>query len=368
MATTKASKKAAAKPATKKAGAKPAAPKPETILKSVENENSNEKLQPGDNAIADNSGAAVDNAGTSTDSSGSSDNTGTASDVATQPCNGNCGSNHCDTNGCSERERYPVVGGANETSRSLAYAIASHEPCVVIPYKKDSAAGQELLYALRAWEENLPGCQIVIVGDREDWFSDSIIVIDAPVQSDNPQIDVAYKMLLAIADHQVPERFIWSNDDIYPVTPLHPADLELLTSEGMLQAGKLSSVYGQNKSNTIEFLTSVNAPTHDYSTHTPFTFDKEDLARVIAISGATETGMLISSLYFNLVHPDVVPLRIDGGANGGYFCKIHRNDPPYNIMKAAFYNRKFVNVNNAGYQAALPILQEKFPDKSRFES
>jgi hypothetical protein len=261
----------------------------------------------------------------------------------------------------------------NEVQRSiesLKVEVEDHSgPCVVIPYKKTAAKGLELLYALRAWAKNLPNCKIVIIGDQEDYFSDEIIVIPAALESENPQIDVALKMLQAIASDDVPSTFIWSNDDIYPVTPIHVADLLLLTCSGKLGETKptINGMYQENYKRTLNFLKENGLPFNDYSTHTPYVFDKFDLANVISEAQADEEGFLISSLYFNKVHPDIVPVKITGGPKGAYVVYVYRDNPDMNVVTEAFKTRKFVNHNNKGYAPVLPLLKKHFPDKSRFE-
>lgn len=256
------------------------------------------------------------------------------------------------------------------SNENLKVEVEDHYgPCVVIPYKKTAAKGLEILYALRAWAKNLPNCKIVIIGDPEDYFSDEVIVIPAAVESENPQIDVTLKMLQAIASDDVPSTFIWSNDDIYPVTPIHVADLLLLTCSGKLGETKstINGTYQENYKRTLNFLKENGLPCNDYSTHTPYVFDKFDLANVISEAQADEEGFLISSLYFNKVHPDIVPVKITGGPKGAYVVYVYRDNPDLNVVTEAFKTRKFVNHNNKGYAPVLPLLKKHFPDKSRFE-
>src|SRR5690606_7790263 len=49
---------------------------------------------------------------------------------------------------------------------------------LLIPYLKSEVAGEELRYALRSWEQNFKeDFQVVVIGDREDWFSPEIVHI-----------------------------------------------------------------------------------------------------------------------------------------------------------------------------------------------
>ncbi len=70
---------------------------------------------------------------------------------------------------------------------------------VVIPYVKAFAQGNELQLAVRGWAENFKeNFNMVIVGDREPWMGENIIVIDSPCVGDNPPIDIAHKLLKVI--------------------------------------------------------------------------------------------------------------------------------------------------------------------------
>lgn len=82
--------------------------------------------------------------------------------------------------------------------------------------------------ALRSFDKFLRfGVNVVIIGDREEWMSDVVTVIEHECVSDNPQIDVLEKLKLAIAADEVTDKFIWSNDDIYLVAPVMLAHIEV---------------------------------------------------------------------------------------------------------------------------------------------
>jgi len=240
---------------------------------------------------------------------------------------------------------------------------------VVIPYLASAASGMELLYALRAWDENFPGCQIVIIGDRPDFISDEVIHIPAIANFKSPQLDVTAKLLQAIASELVSEDFILSNDDIYPVNPIELSDISDLKCAGFLGSTKRNAnpAYRAKLYRTMELLQSRKLPFYDYSTHTPFLFNKTRLGKVIARYKADQEPLLVSSLYFNTCFPKDVPEVIKGGATGDLIGYVYRDNPNKEILEEAFLNRKFINHNSEGYEAVLPFLETFFSDKSRFE-
>lgn len=192
--------------------------------------------------------------------------------------------------------------------------------------------------------------------------------------SRNPQTDVAHKLLEVCNSELVPDYFIISNDDIYPVAPVTITDLDLHTAMGKLGVrGSSGSVYRKNAANTLTALkkAGIKSP-WDYATHTPVGVWKKELKEVINKFHADEVGHLVTTLYFNTVWPDHRPILVDNGANpgnpgtqsyvGSAFKKV-----PSAAMKKAFQERKFINNNDAGWTSVEPFLKMLFPDKSRFE-
>lgn len=240
---------------------------------------------------------------------------------------------------------------------------------VVIPYLASAACGSELMYALRAWAENFPEAQIVIIGDRPDYVSDQVIHIPHVAEFKSPQLDVTAKLIQAIASDLISEDFILTNDDIYPVNPIELDDITELKCAGFLGNTKKNAnpLYKQKLFRTMELLQGRRLPSYDYATHTPFMFNKTRLAKVIARYKADQEPLLISSLYFNTCFPKEVPQVIKGGPTGETIAYVYRANPDQAVLESAFMNRKFINHNSEGYNAVLPFLEKYFPEKSRFE-
>lgn len=240
---------------------------------------------------------------------------------------------------------------------------------VVIPYKKNAAKGQELLYAVRAWEKHLPDVRIAVIGDSEDWFGKNIIHIPHKPVSTNPQVDVAHKMMTAIASKDVPEYFIWSNDDIYCLCDIHPADIHVLKAHGKLvQKGLPNGLYRNNSLRTVKALKDAGiADPYDYATHTPVYLEKEYLAEVIERFNCTKEGYLIYSLYANLGFPNVRPIITYNDTRGSIVASVYRPDPDRKILEHVIANRKWLNNNDSGWKAVEPYLKKLFPNKSKFE-
>ena len=245
---------------------------------------------------------------------------------------------------------------------------------IVIPYLKDKAQGNELFFALRSMDRNFrENFQVVVIGDKEDWFSDEVIHIDAPVASENPQIDTLNKLKLAIVDENVSEKFIWSNDDIYFINPVQLADVQILTAQGRLKyIPDTKAIYEINRNKTIDCLKSFGSvgsiPTHNYDTHTPFFYDKEKLVSLFEeIPELSSEGLLIPSIYFNMYFFDHKPTQIDG-VNGEYMLRIMSKNTDPVVFKKFIEGKKFLNNSEDGYNSlVVNYLETNFPEKSRFE-
>ncbi len=253
---------------------------------------------------------------------------------------------------------------------------------VLIPYLKSEAEGEELKYALRALQQNLKEkISIVIIGDKEDWFSPEIIHIpheahlikeecDCPVPSmvRNPQADVTHKIFTAIAAGVIKGDFILSNDDIFLLGETHLYDIQALKAYGLLdRGGKEGGSYNQNIKRTAKALEEYGLPLHRYGAHIPVLLNAEVLSEIIEKYNATQRGFLLTSLYFNEIFPEARPIQVSGNANDSILASAYRSDIPKDLLEEVFRSRKFLNCNSKGWSAIKPFLEKAFPNPSSYE-
>lgn len=253
---------------------------------------------------------------------------------------------------------------------------------VLIPYLAKEAAGDELKYALRTWEKNFQGdIRVVIVGDKEDWFSDQITHLplevhlidedcgcDNPKKIRNPQADVAHKLLYANTSGEVDGEFILTNDDIYLLGPTTLSDLRQPKILGNLLDITKKGMYADNARRTAAMLKSSKKGTLNYGTHTPMVLDAVKLADTIRGYKATERGVLLTSAYFNHHQPEPRGLlRLNGGANGTILLSVYSETPPTDVVLKALKRRKYLNCNAKGWRAIKWMFEQEYSEKSRFE-
>ena len=265
-----------------------------------------------------------------------------------------------------------ISNGLGDAEPLIPVINADKRIAICIPYLAKAAQGIELLMTLRSIERNFKNdFQVVIIGDRPEWLSDEAIHIDAPCISNNPQVDVINKIKLAIADERVSNSFIWTNDDIYFVSPVMVSDIQFLTAHGRLEKSEPAKTkYQVNKNRTIDLLKSMGLSNFNYSTHTPFFFEKEKLVELFETFDelqSEDVGLLISSLYYNYHFKDYSPLIIDN-INGNYMLRLVSQNPDPKVFARYVAGKKFLNNSETGYNKLLvDFLNKKFPEKSIFE-
>lgn len=267
----------------------------------------------------------------------------------------------------NESRAVQASGAVADESPVLEKKAQDHTT-VVIPYCKEFAQGRELLFALRSWyEKTCFPANLVIIGDREDWFGEEIFVIEHQRTSDNPQIDTMEKLKLAIESPEVTERFIWTNDDIYLVNRVSLAHIEIPKVLGDLNPKKFKGVYAENMSRTIMLLDKFGLPKLNYGTHTPVLFEKFKLVEMLERFPEAESGVLFSSLYFNSQAFPAYPIFLDWETDQ-FLLPVISQKPNEERAIELLQRKVFLNNTVSGHSAWLEkFLEQMFPEPSIFE-
>jgi hypothetical protein len=263
-----------------------------------------------------------------------------------------------------------VDTGQNTPSETVNPKPEGHT--VVIPFLASKAKGEELIMAIRSWEKNFPSlARIVIIGDLPPQLKGKISHIPHKAESTNPQIDTAQKKAAAIASDLVPETFIWSNDDIFLISPLSFEDIAAKKSMDLPLKKRASSptVYGKNTERTIHILEKegIKNP-HNYDSHLPFVFEKTKLAQTLAKFRCTQEGHLVATLYYNSHFPLARPIKIGNSVEGTVMASVWSANPNREILERVFETKQFINCNDNGWPHVERYLLRLFPKKSKFEN
>lgn len=255
-----------------------------------------------------------------------------------------------------------------ETDAPKEVSVQDHIT-VVIPYCKEFAQGRELLFALRSWQHNVRfGINIVVIGDREDWFSDEITFIEHERISDNAQVDTLAKLRVAVESAEVTGRFIWTNDDIYVMNPISLAHIELPKVLGTLNSDKYKGLYAENMKRTKLLLEKNGLLCLNYGTHTPLLFDKGQLTAMFERFPELENGgYLFPSVYYNSLPYPTQPVYLDWKTDQ-VLLPVVSKQPDEKVVEEMLSRKVFMNNAVSGYSSWLEkFLEDCFPSPSDFE-
>ena len=246
--------------------------------------------------------------------------------------------------------------------------VKTDHTSVVFPYCKEFAQGKELLYALRSWYKNCCfQANFVVIGDKEDWFSEEICFIECPRVSDNPSVDTYHKLKVALESDKVTDDFVWTNDDIYVLQPIDLSHIQLPKVIGLLDISKYRGFYRENMQRTIDCLKQLGAACQNYGTHTPVMFNKASWLGLIAkLDEQITQGMLYTSIYFNLQQPQVTAVTLDWRKDP-FLLPVVSQNPSIEVVKSLL-PKMFLNNARSGYSPWLEsFLNKEFPAKCLFE-
>lgn len=265
----------------------------------------------------------------------------------------------------TQKEPAPV---ASEPVQAIEDRMtAGSDACisVVIPYCKEYAQGNELLFAIRSWYKNARfPFHIFVIGDAEDWMDgENVTWIDCPRVSDIPSVDTLHKLHEILTYTAVTERFIWTNDDIYLMNPVSVPHIVLPKVLGTLNPAAYNGHYRAAMERTIEVLTEAGLPLLNYGTHTPVMFKKSNLKALLPGDDVNaKTGVLFTTLYFNSVNT-AHPARLDWRTDP-FLLPVVSKAPDEKLVNELLRNKVFMNNARSGYSPWLEsFLSRRFPDK-----
>lgn len=265
----------------------------------------------------------------------------------------------------TQKEPAPV---ASEPVQAIEDRMtAGSDACisVVIPYCKEYAQGNELLFAIRSWYKNARfPFHIFVIGDYEDWMDgENVTWIDCPRVSDIPSVDTLHKLHEILTYTAVTERFVWTNDDIYLMNPVSVPHIVLPKVLGPLNPKGYNGHYRAAMERTIEMLTEAGLPLLNYGTHTPVMFKKSNLKALLPGDDVNaKAGVLFTSLYFNSVNT-AHPARLDWRTDP-FLLPVVSKAPDEKLVNELLRNKVFMNNARSGYSPWLEsFLSRRFPDK-----
>lgn len=240
-------------------------------------------------------------------------------------------------------------------------------------YVHSATEGEELRYSIRSVFANYLGpARIWVVGDKPDWYQGLHISLPR-VQSKHgrARLDRAFKFhQIATAAQEIADRFVAMQDDIYLVNPVTYFDLNRrwvigypMTPESVANWNPRKG-YLRQKRRTAERLFERGLPeVHDYSTHTPKFYYKEDLRRVIEDFGALHEPLVCTILFDNAIQRKDETCTVRP-----YRARIKSRNHSANDVLSSCRGKIFLNhVEKAWTVETLAALRSLFPVASPVE-
>jgi hypothetical protein len=199
----------------------------------------------------------------------------------------------------------------------------------------------ELKYSLRSVDKFLSPSEVIIVSERAPEWINNVTWIQLPDIHGRRQISVRKKILSAF---EFATEILFMNDDFYFLRPV-PAgyyfDRDI----------KFYAYTGSKK--LQEELRTLKKPSKNFDLHYPIVL-KNDFKQVME-NFSSDT--LIRSAYCNY-------LEIQGEQIPD--CKFLKAEKP-EVIRAVVKERSFISTGPGSLKSVLPVLEELFPTKSRFE-
>lgn len=252
-------------------------------------------------------------------------------------------------------------------AEQFAESLAPQPYLVVFPFKKSEAQGKELMLAIKGWMKHFQErFKIAIVGNVEGFEitpsgrCEDIILIPHECRSDNPPLDIVSKLLLVINTFPEYSGFCWTNDDIYPVNDFDITEVKLLKSDGKLTDPKSRyGLYATNREKTLNILKEHKLSIYDYGCHLPVYYESENVLKVIEMYGLDKTAMLFSSLYFNTIFPQRIPVRLELD-HDNLKAGVYRPNANLGRLKDLIPGKIWVNNSVKGWSPELEKIIEQY--------
>jgi hypothetical protein len=247
----------------------------------------------------------------------------------------------------------------------------------VIPYIMGPDNGLELRYALRSIAKNFrhTNYRIIIVGDKPDWLTG---VLHFPFERVVSQINRAYtdqllKLYSILTETDIGQSFVWTYDDVYFTSEVTLDDLlqkKAVASFDRYPTHIDQSGAGTNWKETMKYTMETvrmeGGSNYNYETHIPRVFEKKKVLALMEKYKLLERPMMLSSLYFNILHKNETPL-----------CLFDSNPSIRFLLRSTFdvqtlldhlVKHKFTNNSPLTWTPVIKtVLQHLFPEKSKYE-
>ena len=237
----------------------------------------------------------------------------------------------------------------------------THDWPFIWPYLSQEAKGEELRYSIRSVLHWYPEAEVVVIGDKPDWYKGKHIPAPRlPRQRFQSFKDVFNKLKIACSQY---DQFVWMHDDMYWVNEFKirdaatPKYIRYVTQEHYKDwLKKKKNPWAQTKKLAYEWLLVNNRPTYDFAAHLPQPIISKQLLEL-------DTELNLSKNYRNF---EICYFNTYRSADAENWSRLHlRVNEPVEHVYTEF---KLLNHTNAMYAGVVEkFLAERFPLPSLVE-
>lgn len=214
---------------------------------------------------------------------------------------------------------------------------------VVIPLIKQHD-NTELKFALRSIDKFMTGHEVVLVGEEIPEWTTGVAQIKVKDIPNQKQLSIKKKIIAAL---RIYDEIFFSNDDIYLLQKTDPATYPFYYLRSLRHSGESGTKI------LIDRLKELNKQVKHFDVHFPILYKKE----FINIAEQFPAETIIKSMYCNYL--DIEGTEITD-------CKIMRNMSP-EMIRTWIKDKPCFSTGVHSTKEATKVLQELFPNKSKFE-
>jgi hypothetical protein len=205
---------------------------------------------------------------------------------------------------------------ASRYHADLAAKYRGEPTTFIYPYLAEAAEGDELLYSVRSVEKNYVGtADIWIIGDRPKWWARDDRFIPCPKIKGGARIDRAHKLQTLMQRDDLPDEFVWMQDDIYFVKPLGYEFTAIAWTRSDAQKPEgisdTKSGYTKQKHLTFQALRDRGCSLEEYGAHVPKVYRRSNLKKLFETYDMLHEQFVDDILYCNeFADPMNPPMQI----------------------------------------------------------
>lgn len=196
---------------------------------------------------------------------------------------------------------------------------------LVVPVR-EAGSNEELRLALRSWCANLAPAAVWLVGHRPHWVSDEAGHIPTSQTGLSPWEATSVAMRAACEHPDVPDEFIWSDDDVFVTRPLDAVPvlnrgrLRGVAAGRRLSAARVYDEYGPQLDGALGRLEGLgHADPLCFELHVPMTVRKATMVEALEVAAGVDAAKrTVYGAVAGLVGEQVPDPKVSWRAPRGY--------------------------------------------------